>query len=70
MQIRSAKDLIVYPKAYQLTTAIFEASKHFPPEERCALTGQIRRSSRDPGFSLNVGCAWYRKAIAGGGWPV
>jgi len=54
----------------RLAMAIFEVSKRFPLEERYALTSQIRRSSRDPGFSLNVGCAWYRKAIAGGGRPV
>ena len=36
MEIRSAKDLIVYQKAYQLAMAVFEVSKGFPPEERCA----------------------------------
>jgi len=46
MQINSAKDLTVYQKAYKLAMAIFEVSKGFPPEERYALTSQIRRSSR------------------------
>jgi len=40
MQIRSAKELIVYQKAYQLAMAIFEISKSFPSEERYALTSQ------------------------------
>ena len=31
---------------------VFELSKHFPPEERFALTGQIRRSSRSVCLNL------------------
>lgn len=46
MQINSAKDLIVYKKAYSLAMEIFEISKTFPIEEKYALTSQIRRSSR------------------------
>ena len=46
MQIKSAKELIVYQKAYQLAMEVFDFSKSFPPEERYALTSQIRRSSR------------------------
>ena len=52
MQIRSAKELIVYQKAYQLAMAIFEISKSFPPQERYALTSQIRRSSRSVCLNL------------------
>lgn len=59
MQIRSAKDLIVYQKAYQLAMAIFEVSKSFPPEERYALTSQIRRSSRS--VCLNLREAWAKR---------
>ncbi len=40
MHLRSAKDLIVYQKAYELAMRIFEVSKSFPPEERYALTSQ------------------------------
>jgi four helix bundle protein len=43
MQIKSAKDLIVYQKAYALAMEIFEASKKFPVEEKYSLTDQIRR---------------------------
>ncbi len=46
MRLNSAKDLDVYKKAYQLAMRIFEVSKRFPSDEKFALTGQIRRSSR------------------------
>lgn len=46
MAVQSAKELVVYVKAYALAMMIFEVSKRLPPEERWALTGQIRRSSR------------------------
>ena len=59
MQIKSAKDLIVYQKAYQLAMAIFELSKKFPPAEVYALTGQIRRSSRS--VCLNLREAWAKR---------
>lgn len=59
MQIRSAKELIVYQKAYRLAMAIFDISKGFPAEERYALTGQIRRSSRS--VCLNLREAWAKR---------
>ena len=46
MQIRSAKELIVYQKAYDLAMQIFIASKSFPAQEKYSLTDQIRRSSQ------------------------
>ncbi len=46
MKLNSAKDLEVYKKAYDLAMQIFIFSKKFPGEERFALTGQMRRSSR------------------------
>lgn len=59
MRINSAKELIVYQKAYQLSMRIFEVSKRFPPEERYALTSQIRRSSRS--VCLNLREAWAKR---------
>jgi len=56
VKIASAKDLTVYKKSYALAMRIFEATKSFPPEERYALSGQIRRSSRAPCRSLRE--AW------------
>jgi four helix bundle protein len=59
MIIRSAKDLTVYIKAYELAMKIFELSKRFPPEERYALTGQVRRSSRS--VCTNLREAWAKR---------
>ena len=59
MRINSAKDLDVYKKAYDLAMKVFEASKTFPPEERFALTGQVRRSSRS--VCLNLREAWAKR---------
>jgi four helix bundle protein len=56
---RSAKDLHVYKAAYQLAAEIFEVTKRFPPEERYALTSQIRRSSRS--VCLNLREAWAKR---------
>ena len=59
MRINSAKDLEVYKKAYKLAMLIFEISKSFPNEEKYALTGQIRRSSRS--VCLNLREAWAKR---------
>jgi len=59
MQINSAKELKVYQKAYELAMRVFELSKRFPPEERFALTSQIRRSSRS--VCLNLREAWAKR---------
>ena len=59
MQLNSAKDLDVYKAAYQLAMEIFEVTKAFPDEERFALTGQIRRSSRS--VCLNLREAWAKR---------
>lgn len=63
MIIRSAKDMIVYQKAYQLSMRVFELSKSFPSEERYALTGQIRRSSRS--VCMNLREAWAKRRYEG-----
>jgi len=59
MQIRSAKDLIVYQKAYELAMEIFAASKGFPMDEKYSLTDQIRRSSRS--VCANLREAWSKR---------
>lgn len=59
MAVQSAKELIVYQKAYELAMQVFELSKRFPPEERWALTGQIRRSSRS--VCNNLREAWAKR---------
>ncbi len=59
VRIESAKDLKVYKLGYQLAMEIFEATKRFPSEEKYALTGQIRRSSRS--ICLNLREAWAKR---------
>lgn len=58
-RICSAKELAVYQKAYKLGMLVFEISKRFPPEEKFALTAQIRRSSRS--VCLNLREAWAKR---------
>lgn len=59
MAVRSAKELVVYQKAFDLSMMIFEMTKRFPVEERFALTSQIRRSSRS--VCLNLREAWAKR---------
>ena len=59
MKINSAKELMVYAKAYELAMEVFGLSGKFPPEERYALTSQIRRSSRS--VCLNLREAWAKR---------
>ena len=59
MQLKSAKELEVYKKAYQMAMEVFELSKTFPAEERYALTSQIRRSSRS--IAMNLREAWAKR---------
>jgi four helix bundle protein len=59
MAVRSVKELIVYQKAYELAMRIFRISRGFPPEERYALTSQIRRSSRS--VCNNLREAWAKR---------
>ncbi len=57
MQIKSAKELKVYQKGYELAMNVFALSKAFPAEERFALASQIRRSSRSVCLNLREACA-------------
>jgi four helix bundle protein len=58
-RIESAKELNVYKSAYELSMRIFEITKTFPAEERYALIGQVRRSSRS--VCLNLREAWAKR---------
>ena len=62
MQIKSAKDLRVYKKAYALAMAIFHVSKNWPVEEKYSLTDQIRRCSRS--VCANLREAWAKRRYA------
>jgi four helix bundle protein len=57
--VQSAKELEVYKQAYALAMRVFEVSKAFPDNERYALTGQIRRSSRS--VCMNLREAWSKR---------
>jgi four helix bundle protein len=59
MKIKSATELDVYRKAYQLAMRVFALSKMFPSEEKFALTSQIRRSSRS--VCTNLREAWAKR---------
>jgi len=59
LQIKSAKELVVYQKAYQLAMTIFKVTETFPASEKYALTSQIRRSSRS--VCLNLREAWAKR---------
>jgi four helix bundle protein len=59
VQINSAKDLIVYQKAYSLAMNIFRISRSWPPEEKFCLIDQIRRSSRS--VCSNLREAWSKR---------
>ena len=58
-RLRSAKDLKVYQKAYELAMEIFNTSKQWPAEEKFSLTDQIRRSSRS--VCSNLREAWAKR---------
>jgi four helix bundle protein len=58
-RISSFKDLRVYKLAFEVQQEIFEISGRFPPEERYALTDQVRRASRSIGG--NISEAWQKR---------
>jgi four helix bundle protein len=59
-QIRSFRELRVYQEAFDLQQEIFKISKKWPVEERYALTGQVRRSSRSIG--ANISESWAKRS--------
>jgi four helix bundle protein len=58
-QIKSAKELRVYKKAYDLAMKIFFLSKSWPADEEYSLTDQIRRASRS--VCANLREAWAKR---------
>ncbi|MFQ5864633.1 MAG: four helix bundle protein [bacterium] len=59
MGVKDFTELDVYKMVFKAAMEIFELSKSFPPEERYALTGQIRRSSRS--VCMNIAEAWRKR---------
>ena len=56
---RNFRELVAYQRAFNVSRRIFDLSKGFPEEEKCALTSQIRRASRSIG--ANVTEAWAKR---------
>jgi four helix bundle protein len=54
--MRNYKDLQVWQKAHRLALGTYAATRGFPPDERFALTSQIRRSSASIPANLAEGC--------------
>ncbi|HCE42092.1 MAG TPA: four helix bundle protein [Lentisphaeria bacterium] len=59
MRVQSYRDLDVYKLAFELQQHVFKVSKLWPPEEKYALTDQVRRSSRSIG--ANIAEAWSKR---------
>jgi four helix bundle protein len=59
MGVKSAKELRVYKKAYELAMEIFRISKGWPIEEKYSLVDQIRRSSRS--VCANIRESWSKR---------
>ena len=57
--VKHFRDLDVYKGAMSQVMEIFALSKGFPPDERFALTDQIRRSSRS--ICANIAEAWRKR---------
>ncbi len=54
-RVQSFRELDVYKLAFGIQQDIFRLSKHWPSEEKYALTDQIRRSSRSIGAKTPYG---------------
>jgi four helix bundle protein len=57
--VKHFRELDVYQGAMSLVLRIFELTKHFPVEEKYALTDQVRRSSRS--VCANLAEAWRKR---------
>jgi four helix bundle protein len=57
--INHFRDLDVYQNALATGLRVYELTKKFPPDERYALTDQIRRSSRS--VCANIAEAWRKR---------
>jgi len=52
---RNYKDLIVWQKAMNLVTAVYQVTKQFPKDELYGLTSQIRRSAVSIPYNIAEG---------------
>ena len=54
--MRDFRKLKVWPKAHELTLAVYKATRDFPKEELYGLTSQIRRSCESIPANIAEGC--------------
>ena len=54
--MKDFKELKVWRKAYDLSLAVYEASRSFPREEMYGLTSQLRRAAVSIGANVAEGC--------------
>jgi len=54
--VKDFKELKVWHKAYELSLALYEASRVFPREEIYGLTSQLRRAAVSIGANIAEGC--------------
>lgn len=45
MKVQSYRELVVWQKAMDLVTMVYQAIQHLPSEERFGLTTQMRRAT-------------------------
>src|SRR5262249_11161858 len=57
--IKRHTELEAYKRAFTVAMRVFEVTKGFPPEERYAMVGQMRRSSRS--VCANLAEAWRKR---------
>jgi four helix bundle protein len=54
--MKDFRELKVWQKAHELTLSIYRVTAGFPPEERYALTNQLRRAGASIAANLAEGC--------------
>jgi four helix bundle protein len=54
--VKDFHSLDVWQKSHALALAVYEATKAFPPDERFALTSQLRRAASSVPANLSEGC--------------
>ena len=54
-KIKSFKDLLVWQKAFDLSLAIYAATRAFPADERFGMTPELRKTARSVPYNIAEG---------------
>ena len=54
-KIQSFKDLLVWQKAFELSLAIYAATRSFPADERFGMTAELRKTVRSIPYNIAEG---------------